>query len=58
VEYLLGVFTAARLRLAMSGARFETCGSYRVVGGAREHGGWVDPSYEAAATPNTYQSLL
>jgi hypothetical protein len=46
VEHLLGMFTAARLRLGREASRCEDCGSYRVVAGACEHCGWQDPSYE------------
>jgi hypothetical protein len=48
VEHVLGVFTAARLRLGVSGARCDVCGSYRVVGGVCEHCSWVDPSFVPA----------
>lgn len=46
VEHLLGMFTAARLRLGRASLRCEECGSYQVVGGECRHCGWVDPSYE------------
>lgn len=46
VEHLLGVFTAARLRLGRTSTRCEECGSYRVVGGVCEHCEWADSSYE------------
>jgi hypothetical protein len=50
VEHLLGVFTAARLRLGVSGARCDDCSSYRVVAGICEHCGWRDPRYTPPAT--------
>jgi hypothetical protein len=50
VEHLLGVFTAARLRLGVSGARCDNCSSYRVVAGICEHCGWRDPHYMPLAT--------
>jgi hypothetical protein len=46
VEHLLGVFTAARMRLRYPGTRCFDCGSYRIVGGTCEHCGWEDPQYE------------
>jgi hypothetical protein len=45
VEHLLGVFTAARLRVSRTSQRCGECGSYRVVAGVCEHCGWVDPFY-------------
>jgi hypothetical protein len=51
VEHLLGVFTAARLRLGGSGTRCDECGSYRVVSGVCEHCEWVDPDYRAPNMP-------
>jgi hypothetical protein len=47
VEHLLGVFTAARLRLGQSRLRCGACGSYRIVGGRCEGCGWVDEEYES-----------
>jgi hypothetical protein len=49
VEHLLGVFTAARLRLARAPYRCEACGSYEVVGGVCRHCDWVDPTYAPPA---------
>jgi hypothetical protein len=46
VEHLLGMFTAARLRLGRTSLRCEECGSYQLVAGECRHCGWVDPSYE------------
>jgi hypothetical protein len=46
VEHLLGMFTAARLRLGRASLRCEECGSYQLVAGECRHCGWVDPSYE------------
>ena len=46
VEYLLGIFTAAMLRLAHAPTRCETCESYEVVAGTCRHCGGDDPSYE------------
>jgi hypothetical protein len=46
VEHLLGVFTAARLRLARSVRRCEECESYNVVAGVCSHCGWTDETYE------------
>jgi hypothetical protein len=45
VEHLLGVFTAARVRLRYPGTRCADCGSYRLVGGTCERCGWADPDY-------------
>ena len=45
VEHLLGVFTAARLRLGQNRLRCAACGSYRLVGGRCESCGWVDEEY-------------
>jgi hypothetical protein len=45
VEHLLGVFTAARIRLRYPGTRCAECGSYRLVGDTCEHCGWSDPDY-------------
>ena len=49
VEHLLGVFTAARLRLGRASRRCKDCGSYRVGAGVCEQCGWEDPSYEPPA---------
>ena len=46
VEHLLGMFTAARLRLGRASLRCEECGSYQLAVGECRHCGWVDPSYE------------
>jgi hypothetical protein len=46
VEHLLGVFTAARLRLRVTNQRCEACGSYDMVAGACSLCAWVDPTYE------------
>ncbi|MFF0790864.1 hypothetical protein [Streptomyces spiralis] len=46
VEHLLGVFTAARVRLANSVKRCDECESYSVVAGTCRHCGWTDESYE------------
>lgn len=46
VEHLLGVFTAARLRLARASVRCIACGSYEIVGGECRQCEWVDPAYE------------
>jgi hypothetical protein len=45
VEHLLGVFTAARLRLGHNQVRCGACGSYRMVAGTCESCGWVDEEY-------------
>lgn len=45
VEHLLGVYTAARLRLACLPRRCEACGSYAVVAGVCAHCARVDPTY-------------
>lgn len=49
VEYLLGMFTAARLRLAHTPTRCEACESYAVVAGVCQHCEWADPLYEVPA---------
>ena len=46
VEHVLGAFTAARMRYDRVPRRCEDCDSYRVVGGACSHCGWIDPLYE------------
>jgi hypothetical protein len=51
VEHLLGVFTAARLRLGQNRLRCAACGSYQLVGGTCEGCGWVDDEYEAPEPP-------
>lgn len=51
VEYLLGVFTAARLRLGHNQVRCGACGSYRLVAGTCESCGWVDEEYEPPGPP-------
>jgi hypothetical protein len=51
VEHLLGVFTAARLRLAAEMRRCQQCGSYEVATGVCRHCDWVDPSYKAPEVP-------
>lgn len=45
VEHLLGMFTAARLRLARTPNRCGACGSYEVVAGTCRHCEWAGPSY-------------
>jgi hypothetical protein len=51
VEYLLGMFTAERLRLASRVVRCAMCGSYDIVAGVCRQCEWVDPSYEPPAVP-------
>jgi hypothetical protein len=46
VEHLLGMFTAARLRLPTAPMRCEVCASYEVVAGICRHCEWADPSYD------------
>ena len=46
VEHLLGMFTAARLRMGRVSHRCDACGSYEVVSGVCRHCAWADPSYE------------
>lgn len=46
VEYLLGTFTAARLRLVHAPIRCEAYGSYQLVAGVCRQCEWVDPAYE------------
>jgi hypothetical protein len=46
VEHLLGMFTAARLRMGGMNQRCEACDSYEVVSGVCRHCAWADPSYE------------
>lgn len=50
VEHLLGVFTAARLRLDSEYTRCADCDSYRMIGGVCAHCGWTDRSYEPPET--------
>jgi hypothetical protein len=58
VEHLLGVFTAARLRLRQSIARCEDCGSYGVSAGTCERCGWHDKSYEAPVLAKMSKAAL
>lgn len=51
VEDLLGMFTAARLRLDSTTTRCEECGSYEVVVGVCKHCEWIDPSYTPPKLP-------
>ncbi len=51
VEHLLGVFTAARLRLSRNLLRCDACGSYQLVGATCGSCGWVDEDYEAPELP-------
>ena len=51
VEHLLGVFTAARLRLGQDRLRCGACRSYRLVGGTCESCGGEDEEYEATEPP-------
>jgi hypothetical protein len=51
VEHLLGMFTAARLRLARSTRRCSVCGSYEVTAGVCRHCEWIDPEYEPPVIP-------
>jgi len=51
VEHLLGVFTAARLRLGQNRLRCGACGSYGLVVGTCESCGWVDEEYEPPEPP-------
>jgi hypothetical protein len=46
VEHLLGVFTAATLRLVARRHRCDECGSYQVVAGVCRLCEWNDPTYE------------
>jgi hypothetical protein len=50
VEHLLGVFTAARLRLGQGQLRCGFCGSYRLAGGTCENCARVDKDYEPPET--------
>jgi hypothetical protein len=52
VEDLLGIFTAARLRLGSAVGRCDECGSYEVVAGVCRHCEWEDPSYTPPMPPN------
>lgn len=47
VEHLLGMFTAARLRIGRMNRRCAERGSYELVAETCRHCGWVDPSYES-----------
>jgi hypothetical protein len=58
VEHLLGVFTAARLRMGRTSVRCGECDSYGVVGGVCRHCEWVDPSYEPPALPEIPEEEL
>lgn len=51
VEDLLGMFTAARLRLGSAAGRCDECGSYEVVAGICQHCEWADPSHTPPASP-------
>jgi hypothetical protein len=51
VEHLLGVFTAARLRLGQNRLRCGACGSYQLVGGTCDSCGWIDEEYEPPTPP-------
>jgi hypothetical protein len=51
VEHLLGMFTAARMRLGQQSLRCESCGSYRMVDGTCERCSWTDPEYEPPEMP-------
>jgi hypothetical protein len=51
VEHLLGMFTAARLRLGQNRLRCGACGSYRLVGSTCQSCGWVDDQYEPPERP-------
>lgn len=51
VEHLLGVFTAARLRLRGAPGQCGACGSYEVAAGECRHCEWVDPIYEPPEAP-------
>ena len=51
VEHLLGVFTAARLRLSWTSTRCSTCGSYLVSAGVCGHCEWADPDHEPPNLP-------
>ena len=51
VEHLLGVFTAARLRLSRTSMRCPECGSYQVIAGVCGHCEWADPDYEPPDLP-------
>ena len=58
VEHVLGVFTAARLRLGQTVVRCEGCGSYGAVAGTCKGCGWVDPTYEAPTLPTPSKAEL
>lgn len=51
VEHLLGIFTAARLRMGRTSQRCQECGSYEVAAGVCRHCGWADPLYEVPEMP-------
>jgi hypothetical protein len=52
VEHLLGMFTAARLRLGHASTRCQECGSYGVVGGVCAHCEWTDPDFQPRELPD------
>jgi hypothetical protein len=52
VEHLLGMFTAARLRVGQARTRCQECGSYSVVGGVCAHCEWTDPHYQPRELPD------
>ena len=58
VEHLLGIFTAARLRIVQSIARCEGCGSYSVAAGTCQRCGRLDRSYEAPVLPKASKAEL
>lgn len=51
VEHLLGVFTAARLRLGRTNIRCPECGSYRMVASICGYCEWTDADYEPPKLP-------
>lgn len=51
VEHLLGMFTAARLRVGRAPVRCSECGSYSVVSGVCRRCQWEDPNYEPPQVP-------
>ena len=52
VEHLLGIFTAARLRLGRSSMqRCPNCTSYALVAGVCRHCEWEDPDYQGPVLP-------
>jgi hypothetical protein len=52
VEHILGMFTAAKLRIGAHPTRCEVCLSYEVLAGVCRNCDWIDPEFQQPELPD------